>query len=107
MAISTLAGARLVENTPDAPFLPSLLPFLKGFTVLLLGHGDLVDPDAGCAWRMASRRPAVPASTQTPRAPNQRKARSRKSVADQRRSFADLEAGGAFGCSAFHLQRSV
>lgn len=33
MAISTLAGARLVENTPDAPFLASLLPFLKGFTV--------------------------------------------------------------------------
>ncbi len=33
MAISTLAGARLVESTPDAPFLASLLPFLKGFTV--------------------------------------------------------------------------
>ena len=33
MAISALAGARLVENTPDAPFLASLLPFLKGFTV--------------------------------------------------------------------------
>jgi tellurite resistance protein TehA-like permease len=33
MAISTLAGARLVENAPDAPFLASLLPFLKGFTV--------------------------------------------------------------------------
>ena len=58
-----------MENTPDAPFLPSLLPFLKGFTVLLLGHGDLVDPDAGCAWRMASRLPAVPASTQTPPRP--------------------------------------
>ena len=34
MAISTMAGARLVENTPDAPFLASLAPFLKGFTVL-------------------------------------------------------------------------
>jgi len=34
MAISTLAGAKLVENTPDAPFLASLLPFLKGYTVL-------------------------------------------------------------------------
>ncbi len=29
MAISTLAGARLVQNTPDAPFLASLLPFLS------------------------------------------------------------------------------
>ncbi len=34
MAISTMAGARLIENTPDAPFLASLAPFLKGFTVL-------------------------------------------------------------------------
>ncbi|WP_296712400.1 tellurite resistance/C4-dicarboxylate transporter family protein [Rhodoblastus sp.] len=33
MAISTLAGAQLIQNTPDAPFLLSLLPFLKGFTV--------------------------------------------------------------------------
>ncbi|HEX3246376.1 MAG TPA: tellurite resistance/C4-dicarboxylate transporter family protein [Chloroflexota bacterium] len=33
MAISTLAGARLLENAPDAPFLASILPFLKGFTV--------------------------------------------------------------------------
>lgn len=39
MAISTLAGARLVENTPDAPFLTSLLPFLKGFTVLYWATG--------------------------------------------------------------------
>jgi len=30
MAISTLVGAKLVQNTPDAPFLASLLPFLKG-----------------------------------------------------------------------------
>jgi tellurite resistance protein TehA-like permease len=34
MAISTLAGALLIDNAPDAPFLDSLLPFLKGFTVL-------------------------------------------------------------------------
>jgi tellurite resistance protein TehA-like permease len=34
MAISTLAGALLIDNAPDAPFLGSLLPFLKGFTVL-------------------------------------------------------------------------
>jgi tellurite resistance protein TehA-like permease len=39
MAISTLAGARLVQNTPDAPFLASLLPFLKGFTVLYWATG--------------------------------------------------------------------
>jgi len=39
MAISTLAGARLVENTPDAPFLASLLPFIKGFTVFYWATG--------------------------------------------------------------------
>lgn len=39
MAISTLAGARLVENTPDAPFLASLLPFLKGFTAFYWATG--------------------------------------------------------------------
>jgi len=39
MAISTLAGARLIVNTPDAPFLQSLLPFLKGFTVFYWATG--------------------------------------------------------------------
>jgi tellurite resistance protein TehA-like permease len=39
MAISTLAGARLIENAPDAPFLRSLLPFLKGFTVFYWATG--------------------------------------------------------------------
>jgi len=39
MAISTLAGVRLVQNTPDAPFLASLLPFLKGFTVFYWATG--------------------------------------------------------------------
>lgn len=39
MAISTLAGAQLVQNTPDAPFLASLLPFLKGFTVFYWATG--------------------------------------------------------------------
>ena len=34
MAISTFAGSLLVVNAPDAPFLQSLLPFLKGFTIL-------------------------------------------------------------------------
>lgn len=34
MAISTLAGAQLIDNaSPDAPYLLSLAPFLKGFTV--------------------------------------------------------------------------
>jgi len=39
MAISTLAGACLILNAPDAPFLASLLPFLKGFTVLYWATG--------------------------------------------------------------------
>lgn len=33
MAISTLAGSLLIMSTDHAPFLQSLLPFLKGFTV--------------------------------------------------------------------------
>jgi tellurite resistance protein TehA-like permease len=33
MAISTFAGSLLIVNSPDAPFLQSILPFLKGFTV--------------------------------------------------------------------------
>jgi tellurite resistance protein TehA-like permease len=39
MAISTLAGTGLVQNTPDAPFLASLLPFIKGFTVFYWATG--------------------------------------------------------------------
>jgi tellurite resistance protein TehA-like permease len=39
MAISTLAGSLLVTNAPDAPFLSSLLPFLKGFTILYWATG--------------------------------------------------------------------
>jgi tellurite resistance protein TehA-like permease len=39
MAISTVAGARLIINAPDAPFLRSLLPFLKGFTVFYWATG--------------------------------------------------------------------
>jgi len=39
MAISTLAGSLLIENTPDAPYLRSLLPFLKGFTVFYWATG--------------------------------------------------------------------
>lgn len=33
VAISTLAGALLIERASDAPFLTGMLPFLKGFTV--------------------------------------------------------------------------
>ncbi|MCC0063742.1 MAG: tellurite resistance/C4-dicarboxylate transporter family protein [Defluviimonas sp.] len=39
MAISTLAGSRLIMNTGDAPFLASILPFLKGFTVFYWATG--------------------------------------------------------------------
>ncbi|MBV6522012.1 MAG: hypothetical protein MNPFHGCM_02156 [Gemmatimonadaceae bacterium] len=39
MAISSLTGAVLVANTPDAPFLRSTLPFLKGFTVFYWATG--------------------------------------------------------------------
>jgi tellurite resistance protein TehA-like permease len=39
MAISTLAGAVLITNTPHAPFLLSILPFLKGFTIYYWATG--------------------------------------------------------------------
>lgn len=39
MAISVLVGATLVENTKGAPFLQSLLPFIKGFTVFFWATG--------------------------------------------------------------------
>ena len=39
MAISTLAGSLLIINTPDAPYLTSMLPFLKGFTILYWATG--------------------------------------------------------------------
>jgi len=39
MAISTLAGSLLIINAPDAPYLVSLLPFLKGFTVFYWATG--------------------------------------------------------------------
>jgi len=39
MAISTLAGSLLVVNAPDAPFLASLAPFIKGFTVFYWATG--------------------------------------------------------------------
>jgi tellurite resistance protein TehA-like permease len=39
MAISTLAGAGLVQNAPNAPFLAAMLPFIEGFTVLYWATG--------------------------------------------------------------------
>ena len=39
MAISTLAGALLIVNAPDAALLHSLLPFLKGFTLFYWACG--------------------------------------------------------------------
>ncbi len=33
MAISTLAGAMLIQRAPDSPLLMSILPFLKGFSL--------------------------------------------------------------------------
>jgi tellurite resistance protein TehA-like permease len=39
MAISTLTGTALVANTPHAPFLLSILPFLKGFTIFYWATG--------------------------------------------------------------------
>ncbi|MDA8093170.1 MAG: tellurite resistance/C4-dicarboxylate transporter family protein [Betaproteobacteria bacterium] len=40
MAISTLAGALLIANGRDAPYLHSILPFLKGFTVFFWATGS-------------------------------------------------------------------
>ena len=40
MAISTLAGSLLIVNAPDAPYIRSLLPFLKGFTVFYWATGS-------------------------------------------------------------------
>ncbi len=39
MAISTLAGSLLIQNSPDAPFLYSIVPFMKGFTVFYWATG--------------------------------------------------------------------
>lgn len=39
MAISTLAGSQLILNAPDAPFLLSIVPFIKGFTVFYWATG--------------------------------------------------------------------
>ncbi|MCC7103581.1 MAG: tellurite resistance/C4-dicarboxylate transporter family protein [Chloroflexi bacterium] len=39
MAISTLAGSVLILNTPHAPFLHEMLPFLMGFTIFYWATG--------------------------------------------------------------------
>lgn len=39
MAISTLADSLLILNSPDAPFLHSVLPFLKGITIFYWATG--------------------------------------------------------------------
>lgn len=39
MAISTLAGSMLILGSPGAPFLESLLPFIKGFTLFFWATG--------------------------------------------------------------------
>ncbi|HET6195502.1 MAG TPA: tellurite resistance/C4-dicarboxylate transporter family protein, partial [Acetobacteraceae bacterium] len=39
MAISTLAGSLLILNAPDAPFVESVLPFVRGFTIFYWATG--------------------------------------------------------------------
>ena len=58
MAISTLAGSLLIANAPDAPFLNSLLPFLKGFTVFYWATGTWWIPMllVLAAWRYVYKR---------------------------------------------------
>lgn len=61
MAISTLAGAQLVANAPQAPFLATLLPFVQGFTILYWATGTWWLPllVALTAWRYLLRRDAL------------------------------------------------
>ena len=58
MAISTLAGSLLIINAPDAPFLLSLLPFIKGFTVFYWATGTWWIPMLAvlALWRYVYRR---------------------------------------------------
>ncbi|HYC47818.1 MAG TPA: tellurite resistance/C4-dicarboxylate transporter family protein [Burkholderiales bacterium] len=58
MAISTLAGSLLILNAADAPLLVSLLPFLKGFTILYWATGTWWIPMllVLAAWRYGYKR---------------------------------------------------
>ncbi|MCM2316017.1 MAG: tellurite resistance/C4-dicarboxylate transporter family protein [Thermoanaerobaculia bacterium] len=58
MAISTLAGALLVKAAPSSPLLTSLLPFLKGFTLLYWATASWWIPMLIVlgAWRHVARR---------------------------------------------------
>ena len=58
MAISTLAGSLLIVNAPHAPFLQSILPFLKGFTVFYWATGTWWIPMLAvlAVWRHGVRR---------------------------------------------------
>jgi tellurite resistance protein TehA-like permease len=58
MAISVLAGSILISNTPDAPFLDSLRPFLEGFTVFYWATGTWWIPIIAilAVWRYGFRR---------------------------------------------------
>ncbi|MCC6619282.1 MAG: tellurite resistance/C4-dicarboxylate transporter family protein [Chloroflexi bacterium] len=58
MAISTLAGTLLIINSPDAPFLQSLRPFLVGFTIFYWATGTWWIPMLAilAIWRYVYRR---------------------------------------------------
>jgi tellurite resistance protein TehA-like permease len=58
MAISVLAGSLLIENSPDAPFLESVRPFLEGFTVFYWATGTWWIPMIAilAVWRYGFRR---------------------------------------------------
>lgn len=65
MAISTLAGAQLVLDAPQAPLLAGLLPFLKGFTILYWATGTWWLPllIVLTLWRYLLRRDRLNAQT--------------------------------------------
>ncbi len=58
MAISTLAGSLLILNAPDAPFVESVLPFVRGFTIFYWATGTWWIPMLVvlAVWRYVLRR---------------------------------------------------